>query len=76
MALTHPEDVVFDPYLGAGSTVIAAVKQDRQAMGCDVVQDYVDIAWSRIRQFYAGELRTREMGKPIYDPTLPYGGHK
>ncbi len=76
LSLTNKEDCVFDPYLGVGSTIIAALKHDRIGIGCDVVEEYVEIAWERVREFSAGRLKTREMGKPIYNPSLPYGGHK
>ena len=44
LALTEEGDAVFDPYMGVGSTVIAALKHGRTGYGCDVVQGYVDIA--------------------------------
>ena len=53
------------PYVGVGSTVIAAIKHDRIGYGCDIVQEYIDLAWERVHQFRAGSLRTRPMGKPI-----------
>lgn len=76
LSLTKPGDIVFDPYMGVGSSVVAALKHDRQGYGCDVVPEYVDIAWDRIQQLRAGTLKTRPMNKPVYDPSLPYGGHK
>lgn len=63
-------------YAGVGSSIIAAVKHGREGWGCDLVHDYVEIGWERIHALLAGTLRVREMGKPVYDPTLPYGGHK
>lgn len=75
LSMTNPGDAVFDPYMGVGSSVIAALMHDRKAYGCDIVSEYVKIAHERIEQLYAGTLRTRPMGKPIYDPNLPNGGH-
>lgn len=68
LALTHPGQKVLDPYLGVGSSAIAALKHKREAYGCDLMQDYIDIAEERIDEFYAGTLRTRPMNKPVYDP--------
>ncbi|MDB5285258.1 MAG: methylase domain protein [Mucilaginibacter sp.] len=68
LALTNEGQNVLDPYLGVGSSAVAARKHKRNAYGCDVVQDYVDIALERIGQLEAGTLRTRPMNKPIYDP--------
>lgn len=76
LSLTETGDKVFDPYMGVGSTVIAAMKNARVGYGCDVVQEYVDIAWRRVAALRAGTLQTRPMAKPVYDPTKPYGGHK
>ncbi len=75
LSMTDPDDAVFDPYMGVGSSAIAALMHDRYAYGCDIVPEYVEIAHERIEQLYAGTLRTRPMGKPIYDPALPNGGH-
>jgi len=68
LALTHEEDCVFDPYMGVGSTVIAAVKHNRAGYGCDTEKDYVDIAWERLHALRAGTLKTRPMDRPVYDP--------
>ena len=75
LSMTNPGDSVFDPYMGVGSSVIAALMHDRAGYGCDNVPEYVDIAGDRIRMWQEGKLRTRPMGKPIYDPAKPNGGH-
>ena len=75
LAMTNPGDSVLDPYMGVGSAVVAALKNDRHGYGCDIVKEYVDVAWERIHALRAGTLLTRELGKPVYDPTKPYGGH-
>jgi adenine-specific DNA-methyltransferase len=75
LSMTNPGDAVFDPYMGVGSSVIAAIKHNRWGYGCDNVQQYVDITWERIRELRSGTLRTRPMYKPVYDPRLPGGGH-
>lgn len=76
LALTRPGDTVFDPYMGVGSAIVAALKNGRGAYGCDIDQEYVRIAWDRVDQLQAGTLKTRPMDKPVYDPTKPYGGHQ
>lgn len=76
LSLTNPGDAIFDPYMGVGTSVIAALKHDRVGYGCDVVQEYVDIAWNRVYELRAGTLKTRPMDLPVYDPTKPYGGHR
>ena len=76
LSLTDEGDNVFDPYMGVGSALIAAFKHNRVGYGCDIVDEYVQVARERIQALDAGELRTRPMGKPIYDPALPNGGHE
>lgn len=75
LALTNPGDAVLDPYAGVGSSVIAALKNGRRGFGCDISSEYIAIARDRVAALARGELRTRERGKPVYDPTLPRGGH-
>lgn len=75
LSMTRPGDNVFDPYMGVGSSVVAALKNERTGYGCDIAKDYVDMAWERVHLLRAGLLKTRPMGKPIYDPSRPKGGH-
>lgn len=73
LALTDEQDSVLDPYMGVGSSVVAALKHNRHGLGCDVENAYVEIAQQRIDALKSGTLRTRPMGKPVYDPSLPNG---
>ena len=76
LSLTKPGDSVFDPYMGVGSTLVAAVKNARTGYGCDVDHSYVSAANQRLCDLSAGTLKTRPMGKPVYEPGLPNGGHR
>lgn len=76
LSMTNDGDNVFDPYMGVGSSVVAAIKNGRTGYGCDISREYVEIAWERVHLLRAGMLRTRPMGKPVYDPSLPNGGHR
>jgi adenine-specific DNA-methyltransferase len=76
LSLTDRGDNVFDPFLGVGTTVVAAVLHDRSGYGCDVVKEYVDIARRRVREARAGTLKTRPMDRPVYDPQLSCGGQR
>jgi len=75
LSMTDEGDAVFDPCLGVGSAIVAAIKHNRRGFGCDTVQEYVRIAFERMKNLEAGTLRLRPMNKPIYDPALPNGGH-
>ncbi len=74
LSLTESGDAVFDPYMGVGSSVVAALKHGRRGYGCDLVEKYVQVAWERVHDLRSGTLQTRPMGRPVYDPTLPRGG--
>lgn len=76
LALTEPDGAVFDPYMGVGSAIVAALKHGRRGYGCDIVREYVEIAEKRIAALGAGTLKTRPMTRLVYDPTKPYGGHR
>lgn len=41
---TNEEDVVLDPFIGSGTTAIAATRQGRHFVGIEVSQEYVDLA--------------------------------
>ena len=46
---TCPIDgVVLDPFMGTGSTILAAVEFGRKGIGFDISQKYLDIAQSRL----------------------------
>ena len=68
LGLTDAGDNVLDPYMGVGSSAIAALKHSRNAYGCDLDKTYVDEAWERIHALRSGTLRTRPMNKAVYEP--------
>lgn len=76
LALTNGDDAVLDPYMGVGSSVIAALKHGRRGYGCDTVNGYVRTAWERVHDLRAGTLKTRPMNRPVYNPALPGGGQR
>ncbi len=45
---SNPGDLVVDPFLGAGTTGVAAVRNSRRFAGCDIDAHYVKISQSRI----------------------------
>lgn len=47
---TFAGDVVLDPFLGSGSTAVAAVEAGRSFVGYEIKRDYVRLARSRVRQ--------------------------
>lgn len=55
-ASTDEGDVVLDPFVGSGSTGIAALHHDREFVGIDLHKDYADGAEQRLRATYADTL--------------------
>lgn len=68
LALTNEEDWVLDPFVGVGSTSIAALLHNRRSIGADKVKKYINIAKKRINLLSKGRLKIRPLGKPIYKP--------
>src|SRR4029077_9963724 len=50
---TYRGDVVLDPFMGSGSTLVAAVRADRRSVGDDTEPGYVDLAESRVADEHA-----------------------
>lgn len=68
LSLTNEDDWVLDPFLGTGSSIIAALRHGRRGAGAETMPKYVKLARQRIQQEIDGTLRTRPMNKPVYDP--------
>ena len=45
---TQPGDVVLDPFVGSGTTAVAALQDGRQYIGIDINEEYCEIARSRL----------------------------
>ena len=69
LALTNDGDIVLDPFMGVGTTVIAALLHRRRGIGVDKERIYVEIAFQRVKDALQGTLKRRPLGKPKYEPT-------
>lgn len=47
--LTKEEDVVLDPFLGSGTTAVAALKLNRNFIGIEILKEYHNIACSNVQ---------------------------
>lgn len=68
LSLTNEGDWIIDPFLGSGTSIIAAMRHNRRCAGSETEQKYIDLAYERISKEFAGDLKTRPMNKPVYDP--------
>ena len=69
LSMTRPSDWVLDPYMGVGTTAVAAIRKGRKGIGAELVRDYVMVARQRVRAAHEGTLRTRPMERPVYRPS-------
>ncbi len=68
LALTNENDIVYDPFAGVGSSLLAALKNCRQGYGTDWEQHYIDIGLERIERLRKDELATRPIYQKIWKP--------
>ena len=68
LSLTNEGDWVLDPFLGTGTSIIAAIRYGRRGVGAETVPKYIELARERIQQEMEGTLRSRPMDRPVYDP--------
>jgi len=69
LALTNQNSWILDPYAGVGSTMIAALKNNRNVVGIEKEEKYVKIAEKKIMKLKEGTLKIRPITKQIYKPT-------
>ena len=65
LSLSKKNDIVLDPYMGVGTTLIAALKNDRKAAGSEIKKNYVNLTKTRILKLKKGILPIRKMFTPI-----------
>jgi len=71
LSMTNKNDWVLDPFMGVGSTAIAALIHNRKVLGAEIMHDYLSIANERVERAERGELQIRPMDRPVYDPDEP-----
>lgn len=69
MALSPPNGLVLDPYLGSGSTAAAALLERRRFVGAEIDEGFYRLAVERANRALDGSLRYRRYGTPIQTPT-------
>jgi site-specific DNA-methyltransferase (adenine-specific) len=54
---TYRDDVILDPFMGSGTTLVAAIRGDRRYVGYDTDPEYVARAKQRVREEARAHLR-------------------
>lgn len=68
LAFSSIGEVVLDPFVGSGTTVLAALKADRRAIGIDKSSEYVMLTERRVSELREGRLVVRRSGMPVITP--------
>lgn len=68
-AYTDIGDVVFDPFMGSGSTLIAAEKNGRRARGTEISPIYTDLIIKRWQQFTGKKAILEQTGQTYEELT-------
>ncbi len=68
LALTNKNDWILDPYAGVASSLVAALKNGRNSIGIEKYKRYIKVGQQRINKLRKGELKVRELGKPVFIP--------
>jgi DNA modification methylase len=68
LAFTDELDLVVDPFLGVGSTAIAAQRLNRTFRGFELDPEFADEARLRLRQSREGSLAVRAIGQRVPKP--------
>ena len=71
LSMTNDGDWVFDPFLGSGTSAIAALIHNRKAIGSELVPEYNEITKTRLALAEQGLLQIRPMERNVYDPKNP-----
>ena len=65
--LTDPGSLVIDPFMGSGTTGVAALLENRRFAGAELQAEYYEIAATRLRDTLDGCIKVRE-DVPVHEP--------
>jgi adenine-specific DNA-methyltransferase len=70
LSMTLENDYVLDPFMGVGSSLVAARIHNRNAIGAEINEEYYKVAIKRIKDAELGRAKVRPMGRSVYDQSL------
>jgi adenine-specific DNA-methyltransferase len=68
-ALTPINGLVLDPFMGSGTSGVAAIIENRRFVGAEIIPDYFNLATHRIEEAINGEAKIRN-DVPVAEPNL------
>ena len=60
---SSPGELIYDPFMGSGTTLIAAAMEVRTALGMEIAPEYVDVGVKRWMNFAGAEARLEQTGE-------------
>ena len=66
-AFSDPGDLIYDPFMGSGTTLIAAEKNGRRAYGTEISAQYCDVIVRRWQAFTGKRAILESTGQPFPD---------
>ena len=66
-ALTSKNGIVLDPFMGSGTTALAAFIEGRKFIGAEIQDNYYDISVNRIKGALKGYIKLRD-DVPVMKP--------
>lgn len=58
---TNENDIVLDPFMGSGTTLVAAKELNRKYVGIEIEQKYYDIAKKRLKNLYVSRTKSEQI---------------
>lgn len=68
LSLTAPDEWVVDPFVGVGSSIVAAMLHERRGAGAELSAEYLAVARERIHATATGNVKVRSRQTPVFDP--------
>ena len=68
-ALSKEGDTVLDPFMGSGTTGVAAILEKRKFIGAEIMGDYYDISIKRVKEAIDGTAKVRD-DVPAMEPDI------
>jgi len=66
---TFKDDIVLDPFIGSGTTALAALKSERHFVGYDISKEYINLAERRIEPFIVQTKMSFNLTESKSEPT-------
>lgn len=64
---TKPGEIVLDPFLGSGTTLVSAYQLGRKSIGIELSENYVNLAKKRIKNY---QLKLTDLDQNSYTPKI------